>query len=75
MIIANMISVRNFAKQSHAKNRIEYHNAGGHPKCDTLIIEMGTTEMGFDFNQPGMWFNPLVLPFDLFVFNNVLFEF
>ena len=38
MIIANMISARHFAKQSHAKNRIGYRNAGGHPKCDKFII-------------------------------------
>ena len=38
MIIANMISARHFAKQSHAKNRIGYRNAGGHSKCDKFII-------------------------------------
>ena len=36
---------------------------------------MGTTEMGFNVNQADMWFNPQILPFDWFVFNNVLFEF
>ena len=51
MIIANMISARNFTKQSHAKTRIGYHNEGDHTKCDKLIIKMGTTEMWFNFNQ------------------------
>ena len=36
---------------------------------------MGTTEMGLNFNQADMWFNPEVLPFDSFVFKDVLFEF
>ena len=58
MIIANKFSARDFAKQSHAKNRIGYHNAGGQPKCDKFIIKMGTTEIGFNFNQADIWFNP-----------------
>ena len=36
---------------------------------------MGTIEMEFNFNQAGMCFNPLVLPFDSFLSNNILFEF
>ena len=35
---------------------------------------MGTTEMGFNFNQADKWFNPHVIPFDS-CFKNVLFEF
>ena len=42
MIITNMISARNFAEHSHAKNRMVYHNAGGHPKYDKFIIIMAT---------------------------------
>ena len=75
MIIVNMIPTWNFTKQSHAKNRIEYHNAGGHPKCDEFIIKTGTTEMGFHFNQADMWFTSKSSPVRSFVFSNVLFEF
>ena len=58
MVIANMTSARNLAKESHPKNRIGYHNARGYPKCDKFIIKLGTTEMGFDFNEADMLFNP-----------------
>ena len=34
---------------------------------------MATIEVGFNFNQANVWFNPEVLPFDSLVFNNVLF--
>ena len=69
MIIANMISARDFAKQNLAKNTIRYHNAEGHTKCDKFIITIGTTEMGFDFYQVDLWFNPYVIPLHSFVFN------
>ena len=36
---------------------------------------MGTTELGFYFNQADMWFNPRFLPFDSFVSNSALFGF
>ena len=36
---------------------------------------MDTTEIGFNFHETDMWFNPQVLPFDSFVLKNVLFEF
>ena len=75
MTMANMISASNFANQNHEKNKIGYHNAGGHTKCDKYIIKLGTIEMGFNFNQANMWFNPLVLPSKSFVFNNVVFKF
>ena len=26
--------------------------------CDKFIIKMDTIEMGFNFQQAGMWFNP-----------------
>ena len=52
-----------------------YRNAGCHLKLDKYIIKMDTTEMGFNFNHADMWFNPLDLPFDSYVFNNILFEF
>ena len=63
-----MISATNVAKQTHAKNSNVYHNAGCHPKCDKVIIKMGTTGMGFNFNKADWWFKPLVLPFDSFCF-------
>ena len=75
MIIANIISARNFAKRNHAWNRIGNHNVGGHSKYDKFIIKMDTTEIGFNFHETDMWFNPQVLPFDSFVLKNVLFEF
>ena len=58
MITANMISAKNFAKESHAKNRIGYDNAGGQPKCDKFITKLGTIEIGFNFDQANVWFNP-----------------
>ena len=42
MTIAIMISAINFAKHSHAKNRMVYHNAGGHLRYDKFIIIMAT---------------------------------
>ena len=56
MMIANMISARNCGNLSHTENRIGYHKAGGHPKCDKFI-KMSTTNMKFDFNQTDMRFN------------------
>ena len=32
---------------------------------------MDTTEMGFDFNQADMLFNPYVVPFDSFVLTTI----
>ena len=36
----------------------DYHNARGHPKRGKYILKLGTTKMGFNFNQADMWFNP-----------------
>ena len=47
-----------FHKTEPCKNRIRYHNARGHPKYDKCIIKTGTTEMGFNFIEADMWFNP-----------------
>ena len=58
MIIASKYSARNLAKQNHENNRIVYHKARCHPKCDEFIIKMDTIEMGFDFHQADLWFNP-----------------
>ena len=57
MGIPNMISTRNFTNPRHAKIWDGHHNAGGHPKGGKFIIEMGTTKMGFNFNQADTWFN------------------
>ena len=53
--IPNMISTRNFAKPTHAKNRGGYHDATGHLKCVKYVIKMGTTKIRFNFDKADIW--------------------